>query len=52
MLRVARSASDIEAMSARFGHANLVVETAREIRDRQRGIQIAWLLDALEPSGS
>jgi SAM-dependent methyltransferase len=46
MLRVARSASDIEAMSARLGHANLVVDAAREIRDQQRNIQIAWLLDA------
>ncbi|HEX7719811.1 MAG TPA: class I SAM-dependent methyltransferase [Woeseiaceae bacterium] len=52
MLRVARSASDVEVMSTRFGEANLVVDAVREIRDEQRGIQIAWLLDARKPSGS
>ncbi len=52
MLSVARSAGDIETMSARFGAADLVVDSVREIRDEQRGIQIAWLLDARKASGS
>jgi hypothetical protein len=52
MLRVARSSDDMKRIGSRFSDAGLVVDTLRELRDEQRNMQIAWLMDAHKPSAS
>lgn len=52
MLRVARSSDDMKRIGSRFSDAGLVVDRLRELRDEQRNMQIAWLMDAHKPSGS
>jgi SAM-dependent methyltransferase len=49
MLRVARTAEDIEALATRFASLGLVACAVEPIRDEARGAQIAWLIDAARP---
>lgn len=48
MLHVACSAEDVARICQRFAALGLLLEPARQVRDR-RGGQIAWLIDATRP---
>ena len=49
MLRVARSAEDIRQLGDRWRAAGLSVDAISPIQDDDRGVQIAWLVDASRP---
>lgn len=51
MLRVARTANDIERLGKRLADAGLSPAAATPIHDENRGVQIAWLLEAGRSGG-
>lgn len=50
MLDVACSADDIEKIGEHFATAGLTLGGVHQIRDDRRGVQIAWMVNAMKPT--